>query len=91
MALLPEQQLIGSVFGYTPMTVEEGSEPADTNLCSLPVQERDGWPYVKFKNEWYGVPSMEEVEEWVFDSVCLLLKKMRLNLIILTAGCLSLA
>ena len=70
MALLPEQQLIGSAFGYTPMTVEEGSEPADISYCSLPVQDRSGWPYVKFKNEWYGVPTMEEIEEMVFDSVC---------------------
>jgi len=70
MALLPEQQIIASVIGYTPVTEEEGSAPADTSFCVHRVEEQDGWPHIFWRNNWYAVPTTEEVEEWVFDSVC---------------------
>lgn len=70
MALLPEQLEIASVFGYTPATAEECDEPADTSLCFHQTRIVDGWPEILWKREWYRVPTTEEVEEWVFDSVC---------------------
>jgi len=70
MALLPEQQMIASVVGYEPVTEQESSEPADTSLCFHLVEEREGWPHIFWRKEWYKVPTLEEVEEWVFDSVC---------------------
>ena len=70
MALLPEQLRIASVFGYTPATEEERGEPADTSLCSKKIELVDGWPHIRFKGELCPVPNIEEVEEWVFDSVC---------------------
>lgn len=70
MALLPEQHAIADAFGYTVLTREEGKEPADTSLCNRKIEMIDNWPYIKFKGELYPVPTMEEMEEWVFDSVC---------------------
>lgn len=70
MALLPEQQLIASAIGYEPATEQEGSEPADTSFCSKPVEIVEGWPHILWRKELYRVPTVEEVEEWVFDSVC---------------------
>ena len=70
MALLPEQLLIASVLDYTPVTEEEGEQPADTSLCNKKIKLVDGWPHITFKGELYRVPTLEEVEEWVFDSVC---------------------
>jgi hypothetical protein len=70
MALLPEQLEIASVFGYTPATEEECGKPADTSLCDRKVEIIAGWPHIRFKGDMYAVPTIEEVEEWVFDSVC---------------------
>ena len=70
MALTQEQTLIAQVVGYEPMTNDEGQEPADTSLCSKQVHMRDGWPHILWYDELIPVPTMEEVEEWVFDSVC---------------------
>ena len=70
MALLPEQLQIASVFGYTPATEEECKEPADTSLCRKKVEIINGWPHIRFRGEMYPVPTTEEIEEWVFDSVC---------------------
>ena len=70
MALLPEQELFASAVGYTPATGEELDEPADTSLCFHEVEDRNGWPHVLWKGDWYPVPRVEEVEEWIFDSVC---------------------
>lgn len=70
MALLPEQQLIASVVGYTPVNEQEGSAPADTSCCVYEVEEKDGWPHIFWRKNWYAVPTVEDVEEWVFDSVC---------------------
>jgi hypothetical protein len=70
MALLPEQHLIASVIGYAPVTDEEGAQPADTSMCSRTVEIVDGWPNILFKGDLCRVPTVEEVEEWVFDSVC---------------------
>jgi hypothetical protein len=70
MALLPEQQLIAKTFGYEVLTREEGLGPADTSCCNRKVEIIDNWPYIRFKGELYPVPTMEEMEEWVFDSVC---------------------
>jgi len=70
MALSLEQQLIGDLMGYTPMTQDEAAEPADTSLCSRQITIKDGWPHITWKRELVPVPTMEEVEEWVFDSVC---------------------
>ena len=71
MALLPEQQLIAKVVGYTPMTDSEGREPADTSLCNRKIEIVDGWPHIRFARELCPLPSLEDIEEWVFDSVCL--------------------
>ena len=68
--LQPIQQEIGAVFGYEPLTAEEGQEPADTSLCFHQIRSRNGWPEILWKKDWYPVPTLEEVEEWVFDSVC---------------------
>ena len=69
--LQPIQQEIGAVFGYEPLTPEDGQEPADTSLCFHQIELREGgWPHILWKSEWYPVPTLEEVEEWVFDSVC---------------------
>lgn len=70
MALLPEQLEIASVFGYEPVTEDIADTPADTSLCLKRIEMIDGWPHVRFKGEWCRVPTMEEVEEWVFDSIC---------------------
>ena len=70
MTLSIEQQLIGELMGYQPMIEEEGAEPADTSLCNREVIIKDNWPHIKWKRELVPVPTMEEVEEWVFDSVC---------------------
>lgn len=70
MALIPEQLEIASVVGYTPVTEEECGEPADTSLCFYDIELRSNWPHILFKGEWCPVPTTEEVEEWVFDSVC---------------------
>lgn len=70
MALLPEQKLIGKAFDYEPLTEEEGQAPADISLCFHDIEDRDGWPFLLWCGEWYPVPTLEEVEEWVFDSVC---------------------
>lgn len=71
MALSIEQQLIGDLMGYQPMTPEEAAEPADTSLCNRKVEMRDGWPHIMWRKEWIPVPTMEELEEWTFDSVCM--------------------
>jgi hypothetical protein len=71
MALSTEQQFIGCAMGYEPMTSEESAEPADTSLCNRKIEIRDGWPHMLWRREWVPVPTMEEVEEWVFDSVCM--------------------
>lgn len=70
MALQPVQHEIAAVVGYTPLTNDEGQEPADTTLCFHTVEDRGGWPHIYWKGEWYPVPTLEEIEEWVFDSVC---------------------
>jgi hypothetical protein len=70
MALHPITQEIAAVIGYSPLTNEEGQEPADTSLCNRKVEVRDGWPNILWKGEWYPVPTLEECEEWVFDSTC---------------------
>ena len=70
MSLLPEQQLIAKTIGYTPLTHEEGREPADTTYCNRKVEIVEGWPYIKFKGELYPIPTMAELEEWTFDSIC---------------------
>ena len=70
MALLPEQLEIASVLNYVPVTEEESEEPADISLCNKKIKLVDGWPHIAFKGELYRVPTLEEVEEWVFDSVC---------------------
>ena len=70
MALSLEQQLIGDLMGYVPMTQDEADEPADTSLCNRKIEIKDGWPHIIWKRELMPVPTMEEVEEWVFDSVC---------------------
>jgi hypothetical protein len=70
MALSLEQQLIADLMGYQPMNTEEGREPADTSLCNRKIEMIDNWPYIRFNGEMYPVPTMEEMEEWVFDSVC---------------------
>lgn len=70
MALDSVQHEIASIVGYTPLTNEEGQEPADTSLCFHDVEVRDNWPHILWRGEWYPVPTFEEVEEWVFDSVC---------------------
>ena len=49
---------------------EEGAQPADTSMCSRKVEIVDGWPHILFKGDLCRVPTVEEVEEWVFDSVC---------------------
>jgi len=64
------QQLVAKVMGYNPLSEEEGAEPADLFACNLPNDIREGWPVVKWTGNWYNVPTMEEVEEWTFDSVC---------------------
>jgi hypothetical protein len=70
--LQPIQQQIGAAFGYEPLTQEEGNEPADTSCCLCKVRNvnGEGWPEILWKRNWYSVPTLEEVEEWVFDSVC---------------------
>jgi hypothetical protein len=68
--LHPITQEIAAIVGYKPCTYEEGQEPADTSLCYHEVEDRGGWPHILWKGEWYRVPTFEEVEEWVFDSVC---------------------
>jgi len=71
MALSLEQHLIADLMGYPAMTEEDGAEHADLSCCGLPQRtDDDGWPEVKWGSNWYPAPSMEEVEEWVFDSVC---------------------
>ena len=70
MALLPEQLLFSSAVNYTPATEEECGEPIDTSLCFHEVEDRNGWPHILWRGEWYPVPNTEEAEEWVFDSVC---------------------
>jgi len=71
VALLPEQKLIASAFGYEPVPVDLADEPADTSLCLKKIELREGWPHIKHRGEWCPVPTMEEVEAWVFDSICL--------------------
>lgn len=70
MSLLPEQLLIASALGYEPVSSDEADLPADLSCCNLETKIEDGWPQVKYHGEWYPVPAMEDVEEWVFDSVC---------------------
>jgi len=70
MALLPEQQLIAKVVGYTPMTDSEGREPADTSLCNRKIEIVDGWPHIRYRKELCPIPSMEDIEEFIFDSCC---------------------
>jgi hypothetical protein len=70
MSLLPEQLLIASALGYKPVTDEEGQGHADLSCCNLETKVKNGWPQVKYHGEWYPAPTLEEVEEWVFDSVC---------------------
>jgi len=65
-----EQQLIANVLNYPVLTQEEGEQPADTSLCFYDVEEQEGWPYVLWNGEWYPVPTMEYMEEMVFDSTC---------------------
>ena len=48
----------------------EQQEPVSTDLCGLPVEQRDGWPHVCWHGAWHPVPTMGDVEEWTFDSVC---------------------
>jgi hypothetical protein len=71
MALLPEQHLIAKAVGYAPLSDSEGREPADTSLCNRKVEIVDGWPHIRYKGQLYQVPTMEDMEEWVFDSTCL--------------------
>jgi hypothetical protein len=70
MSLSLEQLLIADLMGYKPMTQEESAEPADTSLCNRKVTIQDGWPHITWKGELVPVPTMEELEEWTFDSVC---------------------
>ncbi|MGA1768109.1 MAG: hypothetical protein ACO4AA_05865, partial [Aquiluna sp.] len=64
------QQEIGQLFGHDPLDQDECNQPADTSGCDLPVRIEDNWPEVKWNGDWYPVPTMELIEEWVFDSVC---------------------
>jgi len=70
MALSLAQLLIGDLMGYKTMTQEEADEPADTSLCNRQIIIKDGWPHITWKQELVPVPTMGEVEEWVFDSIC---------------------
>lgn len=81
MALSIEQTLIANaVSGYAPLTDADGAEPypvqeAFHSSRIRPATDRDeaprvGWPMVYWRGGWWSAPSMEEVEEWVFDSVC---------------------
>ena len=71
MALSLEQHLIADLMQYPVMTEEDGAQSADLSCCDSPQRlDGDGWPEIKWGSHWYPVPSMEDVEEWVFDSVC---------------------
>jgi hypothetical protein len=70
MSLFPEQLLIASALGYEPVSSDEAELPADLSCCNLEIKTEDNWPQVKYNGEWYSVPTLEDVEEWVFDSVC---------------------
>ena len=68
--LVPEQKLIAEILDYTPLNDVDGIEPADTSCCFHSIEERDGWPHILWRKDWYPVPTMEAIEEWVFDSIC---------------------
>ncbi|MFZ9315723.1 MAG: hypothetical protein ACO236_00420 [Candidatus Nanopelagicaceae bacterium] len=71
MTLSLEQTLIADLMGYPVMTEEEGSDYPEMSLCSKPQRiNADGWPEIRWCSDWYPVPSMAELEEWTFDSVC---------------------
>lgn len=68
--LTQTQQEIGQIFGYDPLSQDEAEQPVDLSGCTLKQRIEDGWPEVFYKGDWYPVPTMEAIEEWVFDSVC---------------------
>lgn len=70
MTLNAEQKLIAEAFGYNPLNEQEAAEPADLSGCTLEQAMQDGWPVVRWRRDWHFVPTMEQVEEWVFDSLC---------------------
>lgn len=79
MSLLPEQTAIASAVGYVPLSKEELVQPfpVETVLPASQIKNAknhpacvDGWPLVQWNGDWWPAPTMEEVEEWVFDSVC---------------------
>lgn len=80
MTLSPEQVLIAEAVGLVPLNDEEKLEPfpADSFIPksllrpSTPEDEapRVGWPMLRWRGGWWAVPTMEDIEEWTFDSVC---------------------
>jgi hypothetical protein len=80
MALLPEQTEIAEFIGYKPVSNEEDDQPYPIEMVAhsskiRPATATDeapsvGWPMYYWRGGWHRVPSMGEVEEMVFDSVC---------------------
>ena len=77
MPLLPEQIAIGAALGYTPMTDDESDKPFPvgewatglaTRLATDDDDEETGWPLVRWRGQWWPVPTQGEMEEWTFDS-----------------------
>jgi hypothetical protein len=74
------QAQIAAVIGYEPLTRADGDQPYPVETCFNPLSLRNatkhdeapcvGWPMVKYRGDWYAAPSMEQVEEWTFDSIC---------------------
>lgn len=57
---------------YTPPTESEAAEqyPAAETVPASRVRTKDGTLQVQWRGEWWDVPSLGQVESWVFDSVC---------------------
>lgn len=70
MPLSPIQREIAKVIGYNPLSDDDAAEPVDLSCCRLKQGEKDGWPVVRWRGEWHFVPTMDEVEQYVFDSTC---------------------
>jgi hypothetical protein len=65
--------------GGEPLPADLYDLPCDTSFSPRKTRpspdriDREGnpWPQILWKGEWWDVPTNEEVEEWVCDSVCL--------------------
>lgn len=54
--------------GHESLGEADRAQPVDTEQLALETRlNADGWPEVRYRNEWHPVPSYGTIEDWIFD------------------------